>query len=383
MARGGINKFHVKQARDGLIAKGQHPSLDAIRSALGDTGSKSTIHRYMKELEQEEGTRLDDHALLSNTLKEMVERLAAQLHSEARDIVAHQDDSHQQQLRTLRDRLASMEASHTKCTAESNQCQADLAHERSQHQLTTAAFHTEQLRAHRLEQEVAGLKNQLATAEKHQASLEEKHQHAREALEHYRLSIKEQRDQDQRRHEQQLQQLQAEIRQFQQSLIVKQNEITETSKDNARLAAELIASRKQLAHSERETKEYQHALTVEKEKSATQEYRLLDAASKIAALTAELHAVHEKSETEVSKSIALQNECQKMEAKLEAQVMLIDALKGQLSEGAFSSEKSYATEKDKIDMLKQRAARASEAIEHGRTVDGDKFLDSLDTGKQG
>jgi DNA-binding IclR family transcriptional regulator len=37
------------------MAQGQHPSIDAIRIALGNTGSKSTIHRYLKELE-EEGT---------------------------------------------------------------------------------------------------------------------------------------------------------------------------------------------------------------------------------------------------------------------------------------------------------------------------------------
>ncbi|WP_434113382.1 DNA-binding protein [Paraburkholderia caffeinilytica] len=35
-------------ARDALIAQGQHPSLDAIRIALGNTGSRTTIHRYLK-----------------------------------------------------------------------------------------------------------------------------------------------------------------------------------------------------------------------------------------------------------------------------------------------------------------------------------------------
>ncbi|MFM0170792.1 DNA-binding protein [Paraburkholderia sediminicola] len=31
------------RARDALLAQGQHPSLDAIRIALGNTGSKTAI----------------------------------------------------------------------------------------------------------------------------------------------------------------------------------------------------------------------------------------------------------------------------------------------------------------------------------------------------
>lgn len=71
MARSGISKFHVKQARDTLLAKGQNPSLDAIRMALGNTGSRTTIHRYLRELEAEDGTRLGDRSLLSDTLKDL------------------------------------------------------------------------------------------------------------------------------------------------------------------------------------------------------------------------------------------------------------------------------------------------------------------------
>lgn len=82
------------------------------------------------------------------------------------------------------------------------------------------------------------------------ASLEEKHQHAREALEHYRASVKDQRDQDQRRHEHQVQQLQAELRQLGQTLSVKQADITQLNKANGELTSDLKAMRKQLAAAE-------------------------------------------------------------------------------------------------------------------------------------
>ncbi|WP_312602273.1 DNA-binding protein, partial [Pseudomonas luteola] len=51
MARGGINKALVQKARQAIVARGENPSIDTVRVELGNTGSKTTIHRYLKELE--------------------------------------------------------------------------------------------------------------------------------------------------------------------------------------------------------------------------------------------------------------------------------------------------------------------------------------------
>ena len=58
MARAGLYKSDVQRARDALRVLGKHPSVDAVRVALGNTGSKTTTHRYLKELEEEEGQGL-------------------------------------------------------------------------------------------------------------------------------------------------------------------------------------------------------------------------------------------------------------------------------------------------------------------------------------
>jgi hypothetical protein len=50
MARSGIYKSEVVRARNKLLATGVNPSIDAVRAELGNTGSKSTIHRYLKEI---------------------------------------------------------------------------------------------------------------------------------------------------------------------------------------------------------------------------------------------------------------------------------------------------------------------------------------------
>ena len=43
MARGGLYKSDVQKARDALRAQGKHPSVDAVRVALGNTGGHRTL----------------------------------------------------------------------------------------------------------------------------------------------------------------------------------------------------------------------------------------------------------------------------------------------------------------------------------------------------
>ncbi|MCC6200921.1 MAG: DNA-binding protein [Moraxellaceae bacterium] len=260
MARAGLNKHLVQQARDAIRARGQHPSLDAVRIELGNTGSKTTIHRYLKELEEEEGTRLDDVGLLSETLKEMVGRLAARLHEEAHTIITAAATQHATQVAQLQTLIREQQARLEQAQEDIQATTSALGTERTAHQATKTTLQQETLLAQRLEEQVRGLETRLQEGETHRQSLEEKHQHAREALEHYRQSVKEQREQDQRRHETQVQQLQAELRQLQQTLAVKQGDITQLNRDNERLATELRDAQRQAHQQERLTAQLEMAL---------------------------------------------------------------------------------------------------------------------------
>lgn len=66
-----------------LVAQGRYPSVDAVRVALGNTGSKSTIHKYLKELELEAGKVTPARTDTARTLQDMVDELAARLHADA------------------------------------------------------------------------------------------------------------------------------------------------------------------------------------------------------------------------------------------------------------------------------------------------------------
>src|SRR5690606_21846740 len=108
MARGGINKALVANARETVLARGENPSIDAIRIELGNTGSKSTIHRYLRELEEEASTRMDDEALLSQPIKELIARLASRLQEEAHGIVGETKSRYELRIKELSDRCAAL-----------------------------------------------------------------------------------------------------------------------------------------------------------------------------------------------------------------------------------------------------------------------------------
>jgi len=246
VARTGLYQSDVKKAREALLAQGRHPSVDAVRIALGNTGSKTTIHKYLKELEGEDGPVDARKAPISDALQDLVCRLAARLHEEADERAAviesrslERDRDHAEVVSGLQKELAEL---HTQLRH-----QQDAAEQEAQaHAQTRANLEKETIMRHTAQLQAAGLQERLAENEAHRRSLEEKHTHARDALEHYRQSVKEQRDQDLRRHEQQLQQLQTELRQQQQAVVAKQEEATRLNQEGARLVSELSHAKQAL-----------------------------------------------------------------------------------------------------------------------------------------
>lgn len=250
MANSGVNMAQVKKARDALIARGKNPSIDAVRIELGNTGSKTTISKYLNELAREHGPALGENVALGDTLGHIVANLANQLQEEAQAVVKEASEIHQLEIKRLTDRLAEQERQLTAANQQNHTLSQSIAEIERSKVLLTSSEQESALKAERLTQQLKGLDELIVQKDAHISSLEEKHQHARETLEHYRNSVKDQREQDQRRHETQVQQLQAEIRQLNQTISLKQTDITQLNKDNARLSAEISEARKQLRTSE-------------------------------------------------------------------------------------------------------------------------------------
>ncbi|CAM3241241.1 DNA-binding protein [Pseudomonas plecoglossicida] len=238
MARGGINKAVVQQARQVLIARGEHPSIDAVRIQLGNTGSKTTIHRYLKELEALKPAALQGEAALSEPLSKLVAQLAAQLQEEADARIEQTEAAFHEQREQLEAKLDLAQQALAAAHQQQQIQAAALATESERLTATLSTLQTEQLRSASLNQALGELQVRLTDKDEQVRSLEDKHRHARDALEHYRTASREQREQEQRRHEAQMQQLQVELRQLQQGMIVKQDELTRLHRDNERLLGE-------------------------------------------------------------------------------------------------------------------------------------------------
>ena len=241
MARSGVYKSEVAKARDSLLAEGKNPSIDAVRAALGNTGSRTTIHRYLRELEAEDGAGSSGkgRVAVSDALQDLVGKLAERLHAEAEERVTQIEAA---TAAAIRERDALLEARNKEVQALSETVRSlelRITNEQAAHQDTRAALQAERLTVAQLEERLAGAAARATEQDARIGSLEDKHRQAREALEHFRTSVKEQRDQESRRHEHQVQGLQLEIRNLQEGLTAKNAEVLHLNREGARLSEQV------------------------------------------------------------------------------------------------------------------------------------------------
>ena len=232
MARSGLYKSDVQRARDSLRAEGKNPSVDAVRVALGNTGSKTTIHRYLKELEEEEGQGVGAKIAVSDALQDLVARLAERLHAEADALIAQAQERFQAQLHERTQALEQARQEGGALGAQLQRTETALQTEREAGETARRDLASRTTELAQLEERIAGLTARLAEHQSHARSLEQKHEHAREALEHYRTSVKDQREQEQRRHEHQVQELQVAVRQANEALTAKNHDLVQLNREN-------------------------------------------------------------------------------------------------------------------------------------------------------
>lgn len=246
MARGGINKAVVQKARLAILARGEHPSIDAVRVEMGNTGSKTTIHRYLKELDNGRSRAEAPEEPLEGELADLVVRIARRLEEQAQEPLEQAQAAFDERVQALETALLAAQQNQAGLEQQLDIQAAALAEESAALHSTRSTLQSEQTRNAGLNQAVGDFELRLQDKDEQIRSLEEKHLHARDALEHYRNAVKEQREQEQRRHEGQLQQVQMELRQVQQNALVRQDEITQLHRDNERLLSENRATVKEL-----------------------------------------------------------------------------------------------------------------------------------------
>ncbi len=288
MARSGIYKSEVVRARNKLLASGVNPSIDAVRTELG-TGSKTTIHRYLKEIEEEEGGTTGAKVAVSEAIQDLVGRLAARLNEEADARSAEALAVSAASLAWTQKENSTLKAEGQTVRTQLEQAQRGIAAEKADHAKTQEALSSKNLEATQLNQRVVGLQERLEAEERHRQSLEEKHQHAREALEHFRTSAKEQREQEQRQLDQQVQYLQSELRKAADTLTGKQQELMRVQQEGVRLIGDLSRVQAELHQAQEELRKLRplkDALTFEQRRTEELGHKLLAEAAANKTLTA-------------------------------------------------------------------------------------------------
>ncbi|SDT63499.1 DNA-binding protein [Pseudomonas prosekii] len=247
MARGGVNKAVVQTARLAILARGENPSIDAVRIEMGNTGSKTTIHRYLKELDGGPQRTEEVAEPIDDELAGLVSRLAQRLKEQAQEPIDQAREAFEHQRKTLETQLDEAREANTELQQQYEIQSLALTQESDALLQTRSMLQTEQTRNAGLNQALADFELRLKDKDEQIHSLEDKHLHARDALEHYRNAVKEQREQEQRRHEGQVQQIQMELRQAQQSALVRQDEITQLHRDNERVLTESRGTLRELS----------------------------------------------------------------------------------------------------------------------------------------
>lgn len=197
MARAGILYSHVAKAATALAAAGTNPTVDTVRAALGDTGSKSTIAPLLKRWKAEH----ESQAVVASTglpadLLEAVQavhqRLEAAAQVQVEQLRAEQEQVRQaavQQLEAERVAGRQLRAERDALTAELTRVKAALTQERDERQhaaVTIAALRAEQ----------DGLSQRLTDRVAEVKLLADQLAHARQQFEHFQDKAAEQRESD-------------------------------------------------------------------------------------------------------------------------------------------------------------------------------------------
>jgi DNA repair exonuclease SbcCD ATPase subunit len=323
MARGGISKTDVKRARDTLLASNNSISIDSVRFELGNTGSKTTIHRYLRELEDEDSKRASP-VTLSQELQVLVGQVAARLQEESNAKIQALQERHAIVLGDEQAQAEQMKLQLISSQRQSEQLQERLnvliekhTIESDSHQQTKMDLATSLI-------QLQGSHQQIAEQNKHIGSLEDKHRHARDSLEHYRESVKTQREQDIRRHEHQVLQLQTEVRSTNQSVIVKQQELTSMQQRNTQLNTKIEILIEQQHKENQRLSDYEQKLMKSLRDMQQLEQRLKSCQELVQQNESEI--IHQKNHnfTLISEVEALRIERTKLQTCLDTQKEIVD-----------------------------------------------------------
>lgn len=205
MGRAGILFSHVAKAATKLVTEGKNPTVDNVREALGDTGSKSTIAPLLKRWKAEHTediveTELGVPAELLQAIKGVYDKLQRDVQQQLADANA----THQTALQAATDRTNQLIADNRALTDTNGALTAELMQAKD----ALARLHTEQQALNvtmaTVQSDNAGLEQRLTDRAAEIAALNQQLTQSHTQFEHYQESTARQRAEERQAAEQRI-----------------------------------------------------------------------------------------------------------------------------------------------------------------------------------
>lgn len=261
MARGGITLKQVEKARSALLARGESASIDAVRMELGNTGSKSTIHKHLKTIEELDETH-DNKPSVSEELQTLIQQVAGRLQQEANEKLNELTERHDTETAKLIAALKSAEQEREQLLAENDSLRHNIIDIEGEKEQAESLVNEQAKTIEKLTEQISSANSQVDLLKHHNASLEQKHQDSRDALQHYRESVSRQREQDLARHDDAIAQYQQQVRELnfavstlKESESRAAREYSQIAGENKKIAADYASIKQTLVTAEQQIRE--------------------------------------------------------------------------------------------------------------------------------
>jgi len=221
MARPGVTYLEVSNAAQQLVAARKTPTIEAIRIALGGTGSNSTLGAHLRvwKANQNQTQQVATKENLPEELVATMKGLWSWVIDQSEEKILTIKQETQQDLAKLNqeNQTLQQESGHWQQQYQQIKQERDgLVHEKMIIEQLLADAKIEKAT---LAEKYIGLEQQAREKQAHIDEMQRQNQQIQANLEHYRASALEQRTADQQRYEQQQRQLEQTIQQINQELI--------------------------------------------------------------------------------------------------------------------------------------------------------------------
>lgn len=219
MSRAGITYHDVAKAAGQLYAEGKIPTVDTVRIALGNTGSKGTIAPHLKRWKEENQVKVERAGRgLPPELVEAVQSVHERMQATVQLQLDEQESAHQQALQIWREETATLTQEFDKAGTTIQTLSRQLDHAQCALAELQASHHEQAVQLATVTADNAGLTKRLTDQRAANEDLSRQLRETREQMTHYQEAVSRQRAEERHAAEQRQAHLEQELAATQQHL---------------------------------------------------------------------------------------------------------------------------------------------------------------------